>query len=97
VPATNREIEQMETQRTLCETFSAADTFAWSGDWYVMPGNDKDALVRRNARAAELKRAGLKVKCGTHGVQLLSRGGIGSGHPHIEVLVKVYELVAVSL
>ena len=78
------------------ERFSAADTFRFVGDWYEMPGTDKDALQRRNARARELKAEGHTVRKGSHGVQLRSFGGIGSGRPHIEVLVRTYTLRVVA-
>lgn len=80
---------------TIQEKFSAADGFVWSGDWYAMSETNAQALARRNARAVELKRAGYRVRKSTSAGQLLSFGGIGSGRPHIEVVVNVYRIDAV--
>ena len=52
----------------------------------------KAAMKARNARAKELRAAGYQVRAFTLGSQLISMGGIGSGRPHIEVVVSAYYL-----
>jgi len=66
----------------------------WTSDgWYKMADDaEKQAMQRRNARAKELKAQGFEVSKGSHSNQLLSFGGIGSGHPHIEILCNCYNL-----
>lgn len=74
-------------------TFSPLDYgFRWTDDWYEYDGKaaEKAALRARNALAKELVSQGRTVRKGSLGKQLVSRGGIGSGHPHIELVVPVY-------
>lgn len=66
--------------------------FKWTDDWYSW---DRDAAHREARRARDVKARALKVdgkrvkKFSTRD-QLVSVGGIGSGHPHIENIVTVY-------
>ena len=78
------------------ETFCGVDYgFSWTSDgWYAWDyttGN-KAALQARNARAKELRAQGFKVYGFSLGESLISRGGIGSGKPHIELWAKAYGL-----
>lgn len=54
----------------------------------------KAALSARNAKAKELRKVGKRVVLFTLADQLITRGGIGSGHPQIENVVSVYGLNA---
>jgi hypothetical protein len=83
------------------KTFSPLDNgFRWtgldSGDlskiWYEYDGKpaEKAALQARNAFAKKLEKEGFRVRKISLGKQLVSRGGIGSGRPHIELVVPVY-------
>lgn len=83
------------------KTFSPLDYgFRWtdadSGDlskiWYEYDGKaaERAALQARNAFAKKMKADGFKVRKSSLGKQLMSRGGIGSGRPHIELVVPVY-------
>lgn len=53
-----------------------------------------EALKARNARAKQLKKDGYTVTTFTLSNQLVTRGGIGSGHPQIEAIVNCYYLNA---
>ena len=71
--------------------------FTWTDDgWYRFDHNaaHKAAFLARNARARQLRRSGKKVRMWMLKGQLVSQGGIGSGHPHIELVVTVYCLTA---
>ncbi len=75
--------------------FSSLDYgFRWVGDWYEYDGEDAEKAARkaRDAKASEFKKAGRRVKKFSLGKQLMSRGGIGSGRPHIELWTKAYGL-----
>jgi len=77
------------------ELFNPIETgFRWTETWYEYDGKEaeKAALKARNDRAKELKAKGYKVSKFSLGKQLISRGGIGSGRPHIELVVPVYGL-----
>lgn len=76
-------------------TFSPADyTFKWTadGDWYEFDAVEgkRLALEARKAEIKRLKADGWTVKVFSLGAQLISRGGIGSNRPHIELVVNVY-------
>ena len=74
-------------------TFNPIDYgFRWTSDWYEYDGKiaENKALKARNAFAKELKTEGRRVRKHSMGRQLISRGGIGSGRPHIELVVPVY-------
>ena len=66
--------------------------------WYEYDGKpaERAALKARNAEAKRLEKLGHTVKKSSLGKQLISRGGIGSGRPHIELVVPVYALTVVS-
>ena len=71
--------------------------FEWTKDgWYDFDHKaaHKAARQARDAAAKSLRRTlGKKaVTCHTNSNQLMSRGGIGSSKPHIEVIVNVYRL-----
>ena len=66
--------------------------FRWVADWYEYDGEaaEDKAKAARNDKVKELRAAGRTVKCFSLGRQLRSMGGIGSGHPHIEVVTRTY-------
>jgi len=69
--------------------------FTWTSDgWYEFDhvATHKAARAARDAEARRLRKAGHKVRCWTNNNQLVSQGGIGSGKPHIELIVSVYGL-----
>lgn len=73
--------------------FNPADyKFEWSEDWYTWNVEEahKQALKARNKKAKELKAAGKKTRKFTLRDQLITRGGIGSGHPEISLVVNCY-------
>lgn len=74
--------------------FSGADYgFRWTDDgWYEYDGKaaEKLALKARNDLARQLKAQGHKPRKFSLGRQLMSRGGIGSGRPHVEIWTKAY-------
>ena len=77
------------------QSFNPIDyTFEWTDDWYKFDYEEshKMALKARNAKARELRKQGHTVRCFTLKHQRVSRGGIGSGRPHIEQVVNVYML-----
>lgn len=82
----------------LQESFCPLDYgFCWTADgWYTFPYKEahKAALAARNLMAKKLRAAGWKVTPYTHRNQLMSMGGIGSGNPHIELIVNCYGLNA---
>ena len=64
----------------------------WTEDWYEWDEETarRQALKERNAYAKKMKAQGHAVHKSTMSNQLISRGGIGSGHPHISLVVNVY-------
>jgi hypothetical protein len=62
--------------------------------WYQWDrkGAHKAALKARNTEAKKLRAAGRNVKTWTRSGQLITKGGIGTGHPQIEEIVNVYGL-----
>lgn len=70
--------------------------FRFVGDWYEFDSAaaHKAALKARNAEAKRLRAAGMTVRVWAHPGSLITRGGIGSGHPQIENIVTVYGLDA---
>jgi hypothetical protein len=78
------------------ETFNPVDFggFEWTEDWYRWDtaAGHRDARAARDSRARELRRAGHRVRCFMLRHQVVSRGGVGSGRPHVEFVVTVYGL-----
>ena len=73
--------------------FSSANyTFAWVGDWYEWDGKEarKQAMAARSAFCKELKRDGIPFRIFSESSQLVRRGGIGSGHPEIDLVCSMY-------
>ena len=74
--------------------------FEWTqdaqGEWYAWDyeAGNKAAQEARDAEAKKLKAAGWTVKKSSDRNQLISRGGIGSGKPHIELHCNAYILTA---
>jgi hypothetical protein len=69
--------------------------FAWTEDWYrwdAAAGHEA-ARAARDARAGELRRAGHRVRCFALRHQVVSKGGVGSGRPHVEFVVTVYGII----
>lgn len=69
--------------------------FKWTEDgWYTFDHKaaHRAAMSARNAAAKRAKKMGRTVRCSTSSNQLMSKGGIGSGNPHIELIVNVYRL-----
>lgn len=68
--------------------------FRWTADWYEFDDKAAEAAAKnaRDLEAKRLKAQGKKVKKFREGNNLMSKGGIGSNHPHIEVIVTVYGL-----
>jgi hypothetical protein len=84
----------MRTQEMFCPTYFG---FRWTADgWYEFPRKEAHAAARkaRNARVKELRKEGWTVTTFNLQSQLRTLGGIGSGHPEIEVIVNVYGLNA---
>lgn len=86
------------------KTFNGVDTFfQWvqqdDGSWWYTwepKAARKAALRERNAEARRLEKAGHRVSKFSLGEQLRSRGGIGSGRPHIEFVCTTYGLNILS-
>lgn len=77
--------------------FSPLNTehFSWTDDgWYSFDSvaAHKAARKLRDDMAKELKQSGRTVSKFSLGSQLVSRGGIGSGKPHVEFIVSCYGL-----
>lgn len=95
----------MTTHATQTMTFSPLDYgFRWTAPtdqdpmgWYEYDGKpaEQAALKARNAEAKRMQKLGYEVRKVSLGKQLMTRGGIGSGHPHIDILAPVYALVVV--
>lgn len=67
--------------------------FAWTDDgWYVFDSKAAHAEARkvRDREAAEYKASGRAVRKFSQAGCLMTRGGIGSGHPQIEEIVTVF-------
>ena len=64
--------------------------------WYEFNAKDaaKAARKARDAKAKELRAAGREVRVFSLPNGLRSKGGIGSGRPHIEVIATSYGLNA---
>ena len=68
--------------------------FAWIDGWYSwdFAEGHKAARAARAALAKELKAIGFEPVMSSMGLQLVSRGGVGSGHPHVTFAVTCYML-----
>ncbi len=69
--------------------------FKWTEDgWYKWDRKaaHSAALKARNARAKELKAKGYEVRKSSQQDCLMSLGGIGTEHPHIELIVTIYRV-----
>lgn len=67
--------------------------FEWTDDgWYSFDrkSSTSKALKARNATAKQLTAQGKNVRCWSMPNQLITRGGIGSGKPQIQVIVNVF-------
>lgn len=75
-------------------SFNPANYMEWTENWYNFDSKEahKRAMKARNAEAKRLKATGKQVFCGSRPGQLITRGGIGSGHPEISMIVTVYYL-----
>lgn len=71
-------------------------TFKWTEDWYEWDRDaaHKAALKARNDEAKKLKAVGRRVGKYSTRDQLISKGGIGSGKPHISLVVNCYVVTA---
>ncbi len=86
------------------KTFDAIDThFRWTKDdgngvWYEWDFKEaaKAAKKARDKEMKDLRDQGIKVTPFSLGIQNMSRGGIGSGKPHIEFQARVYGFTAVA-
>lgn len=86
--------------RSIQQSFNPADhCFTWTVDgsqygWYEWNGKlaHSQALKARNAAAKVAKAHGKSVKCWSSPGQMITRGGIGSNHPEINMFVTVYHL-----
>ena len=69
--------------------------FRWTDDWYEFDytAARAEAKRQRNIEAARLRKAGCRVITSSQSGCLMSMGGIGSGHPHIEEVVTVYGIL----
>jgi len=70
------------------QTFTPKITWTPDG-WYALE-DDEATKNRRDAYAKQLKADGYHVSKFSHRNCLMSHGGIGSGHPHIEVICNCY-------
>jgi hypothetical protein len=68
--------------------------FRWVGDWYEFDTKAATAAARkaRDARFNELKRLGQSPRKFSLGMQRITRGGIGSGHPEVDFVLPCYGL-----
>jgi len=73
--------------------FNPADfNFTWEGGWYAWDHDaaHKAARKHRDVAAKEAQGRGQKVSKFRLPNQLITRGGIGSGRPHIDLMVTCY-------
>lgn len=79
------------------ESYNPIDTdyFRWTDDgWYTFdrPAAHKQAKHVRDCRVRSLRAVGKTVRVWTLRNQRITRGGIGTGHPEIDLVVNVYML-----
>jgi hypothetical protein len=72
--------------------------FRWTNDWYEYDGKPAEdaAKAARDDYAKQLRKEGKTVKKRTTGKNLRSMGGIGSGNPHIELVVPMFHVIVVE-
>lgn len=79
-------------------TFNPMDYgFSWTADgWYAWDrkAGHSAALKARNTEVKRLRATGFRCFKSSSAGQLITRGGIGSGHPQIEAVVTVYHFNA---
>lgn len=81
-------------------SFNPADfEFQWTQDgtqygWYEWDREaaHKAAKRERDAAARAARKQGFEAKCWSNSGQLITRGGIGSGRPEIEMVVTVFHV-----
>ncbi|TXH13870.1 MAG: hypothetical protein E6R03_10485 [Hyphomicrobiaceae bacterium] len=89
------------------ESYNPADTdyFRWTADelspgaeWYTFDSVSAHAQAKhiRDCRARSLRALSHKVRVWTLRNQRITRGGIGTGKPEIDLVVSVYMLEIVS-
>ena len=68
--------------------------FEWTADWYVWNAvsGHLEARRARDDAARRLRRVGHRVRSFRLANQVISRGGAGSGRPHVDFVVTVYGL-----
>jgi hypothetical protein len=66
--------------------------FSWDAGWYTWDRKEGQAAARqaRNAEVKRLRKEGWEVSTFSLPGQLVTRGGIGSGHPEVEFHVTGY-------
>lgn len=71
--------------------------FRWTDDWYEYDGKPAENAARkaRNDYAKQQRALGKTVKVSTTR-SLRSMGGIGSGRPHIELVVPIYRALVIG-
>ena len=83
-----------EGNQTMQRHFNPIDYgFEFTPDgWYRFDRKAATAAARkeRDSEAKRMKAEGYAVRKWSHPNQLISKGGIGSGQPHIEEIVTVY-------
>ena len=75
------------------QLFNPADyCFAWAFGWYEWNSQAAHLAARqdRDNLGKKLKQKGYNVTRFTIRHQLITRGGIGSGHPEVSLVVTVY-------
>ena len=72
--------------------------FQWTESWYEWDRKaaHKAALAARNKEARRLRKQGRRVVCETLRGQTITRGGIGTGHPQIDMVVSGYMLTVIG-
>ena len=70
--------------------------FSWIDDWYEYDASaEKRARRDRDDFARRERKAGKTVKCSTNR-SLRRMGGIGSGHPDIELIVPIFRALVIE-
>ena len=78
----------------MTQTFNPIDFgFEWTNDgWYKWDSKEahKQAMNARNQAAKEAQAKGNQIRRYVCSGQLITKGGIGTGHPEIQNVVTVY-------